>query len=206
MAGRRPRVKTAYHHGNLRNDLVTAAVEIIRKSGPDALTLRVVAQRLGVSQTAPYRHFASKEALLTAVAAEGFTSLLTSIHRALDAVGADPIVRLQTIGKSYIRFALAWPAHFAVMYGPRPTEFSVGAVAEAGRAAFSLLTELVVACQSAGTLRAGNPTRMGVQIWGIMHGLATLYLHGLLPRSLSEAELEALGEEIVAFLRPLPHI
>lgn len=204
MAGRRPRVKTAYHHGNLHNDLVTAALEIIRKSGPDALTLRGVAQRLGVSQTAPYRHFASKEALLAAVAADGFGSMLASLHRALEAAGAAPVVRLRAVVKTYIHFALTCPAHFAVMYGQRRTEFTVGAVAEAGRAAFSLLVNLIVDCQNVGHARAGNPTRIAVQVWALTHGLATLYLHGLLPRSLSATELEALGEQMTAFLRPLP--
>jgi AcrR family transcriptional regulator len=202
MGARRPRIKTAYHHGNLRQDLVTAAVQLITRKGPEALTLRAVARRLGVSQTAPYRHFPSKEALLAAVAADGFSALLAATRAEIDAAGPDVIERYQAMGVAYVRFALACPAHFQVMYGPRPPEFMVGAVAEAGRAAFQLLCDIIVACQQAGRAPPGDPTRIAVEAWSLVHGLATLYLHGLLPRRLEADEVRALGAQIALFLRP----
>src|SRR4051794_5986910 len=76
----RPRAKRAYHHGNLRADLIGAAVEIIGKHGTSALTLQALADRLGVSQAAPYRHFTNKEALLAAVAVDGFQALLDAVR------------------------------------------------------------------------------------------------------------------------------
>src|SRR5215211_5777793 len=139
MSSHRLKVKRAYHHGNLRQDLVTAAVQIINRSGAEALTLRAVGQRLGVSQAAPYRHFASKEALLGAVAADGFGTLLDRCRAAMKAAGRNPVARYEAMAVSYLRFALDFPAHFHLMYGPR-VQFDDIAVPER-QAAFKLLTD-----------------------------------------------------------------
>src|SRR6185295_15273822 len=106
MGHRRAHVKTAYHHGNLRAELVTVALDIITRLGPDAATLRAVAKRLGVSQTAPYRHFPSKEALLAAVAADGFDALLRSLQAHLDRPGLDVTARYRSVGTAYVELAL----------------------------------------------------------------------------------------------------
>ena len=119
----RPRAKRAYHHGNLRSDLIGAAVEIIGKHGTSALTLQALADRLAVSQAAPYRHFMNKEALLAAVAVDGFQALLDAVRAEMDAAGPDVVARYLAIGSGYMRFALSHRAHFQVMYGARPVEF-----------------------------------------------------------------------------------
>jgi AcrR family transcriptional regulator len=200
MPPRRPRVKTAYHHGNLREDLVTAALEIITHKGAAALTLRRVAKRLGVSQTAPYRHFASKEALLAAVAGQGFAALLTRMQAEVGAA-AGPLARYQAICVAYVGFALDHPAHFQVMYASRPEDFDVLPSADPGRSAFRLLIELIVACQQGGLAAPGDPTRVAVEVWAFVHGLATLYLHGLLPHRMERAELRRLAHHTTVFLR-----
>jgi AcrR family transcriptional regulator len=195
---RRARTKRAYHHGNLRQDLVTAALDIINKSGLEALTLRAVGQRLGVSQAAPYRHFASKEALLAAVAADGFATLLEQVRRAMAAAGTGPVQRYEAIATAYMRFALAHRDHFRVMYGPRLDSEEV-AVPER-RAAFALLTEAIEACQSAGLARPGPARVIAIEAWSYAHGLATLYLDRLLHRSIDERALIELARHITVFL------
>lgn len=200
MAGRRPQAKKAYHHGNLRRELVTAALEIINRRGPEGLTLRAVADRLGVTATAPYRHFPSKQALLAAVATEGFTTMLDGIRLAQREAGADPLARYEAMAVGYVRFATAHPEHFRVMYGPR-VDFDSVAVTDR-RTAFGMLTGAIEDCQAAGQARAGDPRPIANQAWAYAHGVITLFLHGLLHRSIGVPELTALAREIRVFLNP----
>jgi AcrR family transcriptional regulator len=201
MPARRIRIKAAYHHGNLRQDLVTAAVQLINRKGVAALTLRGVAKRLGVSQTAPYRHFASKGALLAGVAADGFRELLAAMEKALAAAGPDLVARYQATGVTYLTFALEHPAHFTVMYGSRPEDFDVVASAEPARRGLKLLIGIIVECQRAGLADPGDPSMVAVKVWSFVHGLVLLQLQGLLPRRLGPPELRALAGQSTVFLR-----
>jgi AcrR family transcriptional regulator len=200
MPVRRARIKTAYHHGNLRQDLVTAALQIINRKGVAALTLRGVAKRLGVSQTAPYRHFSSKGALLAGVAAEGFSALLARMEEAVAAAGPDLIARYQATGVTYLRFALEHPAHFTVMYGSRPGDFDVVASAEPARQGLKLLIEIIAECQRAGLAAPGDPSLVAVKVWSFVHGIAVLFLQGFLPRRLGPAQLRGLAAQTTGFL------
>jgi AcrR family transcriptional regulator len=194
------RTKSSYHHGNLRHDLVAAALQIIDREGPAALTLRAVAARLGVSAPATYRHFASKEALLAAVAAEGFASLLERVRAAMAAAGDGPVERYLSVARTYVRFGLEHAAHFQVMYGPRPAEFEVGVVAASGRDAFKLFLGTVIDCQRAGLAAPGDPVKVAVEAWSYAHGLVMLHLHGLLPRALNDRAVKELAPRIRVFL------
>src|SRR5450631_1950577 len=107
--------KETYHHENLRQNLLEAAVELIGQVGPRAFTLREVARRAGVSHNAPYRHFASKDDLLIAVAQDGFDRL-TSAMLASSGKGKTPLRRLHLCGRGYVEFALRWSHHFLVMF------------------------------------------------------------------------------------------
>jgi AcrR family transcriptional regulator len=200
MAVRRTRIKTAYHHGNLREDLVTAAVQLINRGGVAALTLREVAKRLGVSQTAPYRHFPSKEALLAGVAADGFSVLFHRMEEEVAAAGPDPIARYRATSVAYLTFALEHPAHFTVMYGSRPEDFDVVASAEPARRGLRLLIQIVGECQQAGLAAPGDSSLVAVKVWSFVHGLALLYLQGFLPRRLGPDELRSLAAQTTAFL------
>src|SRR5450631_4344387 len=104
-----------YHHANLRQTLLDAAVTLIGEVGPRAFTLREVARRAGVSHNAPYRHFVSKDELLAEVAAEGFDRLTASMQKSM-ARGLSPLERLELCGCGYVAFALRWPHHFLVMF------------------------------------------------------------------------------------------
>src|SRR4029453_4986315 len=113
-AARKPR--RSYHHGNLRRALLDEALATIRADGVDALTLREMGARLGVSPTALYRHFADKRALLTAVATEGFRTLRQQLVTAWED-GGRGLAAFQAMGVVYVGFAVANPSHYRVMFG-----------------------------------------------------------------------------------------
>jgi AcrR family transcriptional regulator len=198
MPPRPPRVKKSYHHGNLRRDLVAAALEIINRRGPDGLTLRAVAARLGVTPTASYRHFASKSALLAAVASDGFTRMLEGMREAIAQAGPDPLARYEALAVGYVHFATAHPDHFRVMYGPQ-VDFDDVAVPER-RVAFKMLTDAIEACQVARLASPGDARAIANQAWAYAHGLVTLHSHGILHRSIDVPKLIELARDIRAFL------
>src|ERR1700733_7369058 len=104
-----------YHHGNLREALLHGAVRIIAEAGPTAFTLREVARRAGVSHNAPYRHFRDKDALLAAVAAQGFRELTRSMRKAGEQQ-SNALEKLKQSGMAYVAFAVRRPEHFTVMF------------------------------------------------------------------------------------------
>src|SRR5579864_8623220 len=127
-----------YHHENLRETLIEAAVALIGEAGPRAFTLREVARRAGVSHNAPYRHFPSKDDLLAAVAAEGFDRLTVSMQKSM-ARSTLPRQRLELCGVGYVGFALRWPQHFLVMFDLPPAANDCAPVQVAGQNAFAVL-------------------------------------------------------------------
>ena len=156
-----PMKRQSYHHGDLSRALVREAVHTIQKDGVDALTLRAVGQKLGVSRTALYRHFADKSALLAAVASEGFRTLA---YRLEDAWKTHRGGRkgFEAMGAAYVHFAVEHPSHYRVMFGgfvkgeEPDTELAVE-----GAAAFQTLVDAIVALQKQGSVRAGDPHRVG---------------------------------------------
>ena len=108
----------AYHHGNLRAELLEEAVEQLRHTPAEQLSLRAVARALGVSQTAPYRHFSGKEALLAAIATQGYRELLTLLGSARDAGGDSASQQLRLVARSYVDFAETKEQIFKLMFGP----------------------------------------------------------------------------------------
>lgn len=118
--GSRPsrRRKRAYHHRDLRNALVAAALDALPEVGAAGLSLRDIARRVGVSPAAPYHHFRDKDALLAAVAGECVQHLLDALDAAVSEAGDDLRRRFQLTGISFIRFAVTHPAHFRAIELP----------------------------------------------------------------------------------------
>lgn len=175
------RPRKAYHHGNLEEALITAALRLIDEEGAKALSLREVARRAGVSHAAPYRHFENKEALLGAVAEQGFAKLLGSMQAEAARAGEDPVARYQAGGVGYVAFALAHPAHFRVMFGPvDPGEGVHPSASARGAAAFQHLVDSITACQRAGAMPPGDPMEIALASWSLVHGIATLAIEGRL--------------------------
>jgi AcrR family transcriptional regulator len=169
-----------YHHGNLREALLQAAIRLIGEVGPTAFTLREVARRAGVSHNAPYRHFRAKEDLMAAVATEGYRELTDAMvrgagkqSRALD--------RLKHAGLAYIEFALRRPEHFTVMFDAPYSGPSHFHSLDAAKQAFSALVGFVKSAQDEGQLASGDPVEFAYLAWTMVHGVAKLAITHRLP-------------------------
>jgi AcrR family transcriptional regulator len=190
MATARPVRKRAnhYHHGDLRRALLQEAVRTIQTRGVESLTLRAAGQTLGVSRTALYRHFADKAALLRAVAQEGFRTLRLELIGAWER-GGKGRTGFEEMGVAYVRFALAHPAHYRVMFGGVLAGYSSDAALSAeGASAFQVLVDALVSQRQEGLVRADDPQQLAQFIWSVVHGIARLAIDGQLHASHAEAE------------------
>ena len=178
----RPRRKRAgqYHHGDLRQSLIEAALRTIDAAGAEGLTLRGVGAALGVSRTALYRHFADKEALLAAVAREGFRLLRETLLVAWAQDGRWT-AGFEAMGSAYLRFAIEHPSHYRVMFGRfvESGERDPGLEAEA-EGAFGALLDALTELQRDGLARADDPLLQARFVWSVTHGIAMLVIDGQL--------------------------
>ncbi len=143
-----------YHHGDLKNALITAGVEILAHEGIGSLSLRSVARRAGVSHSAPYAHFADKQALIAAISTEGFRRLHAQLEAAILAEAGHPAQQLTACGRAYIRFATDQHDIFKIMFsGIIEKEKEYADFVETSQATFRLLVKMVEDCQAAGVLR-----------------------------------------------------
>ena len=185
--------REGYHHGNLRAALLEAALAVLLESGPDALSLRRVAERAGVSSSAPYNHFRNKEALLTELAADRRARAGEAFRAALAAADT-PEAKLRALGRAYVDYALAHRAEFRLMFGGA---LRTGA---AGDALGAPILELFRGPLRDAGLRETDLDDAAVAAWSLVHGLAQLVSEGPLeglagdPEGLSRlAERVALG-------------
>jgi AcrR family transcriptional regulator len=169
-----------YHHGHLREALLQAAIQLIAEVGPAGFTLREVARRAGVSHNAPYRHFAEREELLAAVAAQGFRELDEAMLKALRHQRSS-IARLKHAGLAYVEFALRRPEHFTVMFDAAVSEHKTLDSAQAAEQAFATLMTLVKSCQDEGRFPSGDVHRFALLAWSMVHGVAKLATAKRLP-------------------------
>lgn len=174
--------KDAYHHGNLRRALLDESLAVIGDKGVEGLSLREVATRVGVSNAAPYHHFADKTALVRALAFEANDRMDERMAAAQAAAGDDPAEQLLGIGMAYVEFATERPDYYAAMTaaelhtpealaGARRPDDAVGDT-------WARLVSAVLACQEAGALPHGDPTILAVFLWSLVHGLAELWRTG----------------------------
>jgi AcrR family transcriptional regulator len=175
-AARKPR--RSYHHGNLRRALLDEALATIQAEGVDALTLRSIGARLGVSRTALYRHFADKRALLTAVATEGFAALRRKLLSAWEEGGRDDAA-FRAMGAAYVHFAIENPSYYRVMFGGFvDQETRDPELASEAMAAFQALVDALATLQRDSILRNDDPVLMARYVWALVHGLAMLGIDG----------------------------
>lgn len=184
-----------YHHGDLRKALVDSALRIVSRKGPAEVSLRALARQLGVSPRAPYRHFANKEMLLAAVAAEACHKYQSHLDTVLEGVGRDPLDRFNARGVAYVTFAVAHPALFRAMNPPLRSinERAPELLDARGRLHTAMLDDLV-ASQMAGRIRPGEPMVLALTAWALVHGLAVLLIEGQLERYSSKSDPEVLAE------------
>lgn len=169
-----------YHHGDLRNALLRAAEGLIGEVGPRAFTLREVARRAGVSHNAPYRHFASRNDLLLAVADEGTGHLQHAMTLRMES-GTTARERLVLCGCGYVEFALRYPQHFMVMFDVAELRHEKRDVTRNSSAAFQVLVDAISFAQQAGALPGSDPLPHALTAWSMVHGIAKLAVGGNLP-------------------------
>lgn len=168
-----------YHHGNLRRALLDAALDTISTDGVAALNLRDLARRCGVSHAAPTHHFGDRQGLLTAIATEGYDGLAAATAATWEETGS-----FLEVGVAYVRFAVAHPGHFAVMFRPDLVD---PADPELGRASAALAAMLYGPVGSVTTVdeddgdgESAARRIAGTAAWALVHGIATLWLQGSL--------------------------
>jgi AcrR family transcriptional regulator len=177
--------KTPYHHGDLKNALIQAGIEILSKEGMSSLSLRKVARRAGVSHAAPYAHFADKQALVAAISTAGYSQLYEKVYHAAQKHQGDPLRQLVEGAWAYVEFALNESAHFQItLSGVVEKERDHPAFVEISQNAFRMVVDLVQACQKAGILNEGPPDLMAISVWGTVHGFVSLVLAGQISSTL----------------------
>jgi AcrR family transcriptional regulator len=178
--------RTGYHHGDLRRALIDEALLMLRDVRPEALSMRELARRLGVSLGAPHHHFAEKDELFAAIAQVAFAELATNITAKLTRE-PEPRVQLTLVGRAYLEFAEAEPMRYRVMYLPQLADRTrFAALHQTGGHALALLAQ--------GFERVGVPAERAhtraIACWSTLHGFAMLSLDALLPhtsRALTDA-------------------
>ena len=164
-----------YHHQNLREALLAETAVMIAEGGVESVTMRGLAQRVGVSRTAPYRHFADKASLLTAVAEDGFKRLHQQMSNAAN--GENALQNFFQMGQAYIYFAVKNPTYYRLMFGPegfqRADDETLTAVADE---AYMILQNTIELCQQEGYIKAGDPCLFGYATWAMVHGTASLLI------------------------------
>ena len=187
------RKKRSYHHGDLEIAVLRAAGNTMEKEGVEALSLREVARRAGVSHSAPYRHFPEREALLAALAAEGFERLGQVQREAAAAAGG-----LRGMGEAYVQFALAHPQRFRLMFGGQIAIERHPQLREVATKAFEGLS---------GALAARVPEAQGasdssIAAWALVHGLAQLLLGDRIAATAKQGRSDALFvRDVLASMR-----
>jgi AcrR family transcriptional regulator len=174
---------------------------LLAEGNPAELSLRELARRLGVSPAAPYRHFADKDALLAAVAQQGFELLAAHLDAAAAVHPDQPPRQLADTGWSYVRFALRQPHYFQVMFERAATPRTrYPELRAAGQSAFDILQRIIEGGQRAGEIQRGEPRELAVAAWSQVHGLATLLLEDQLPLA-GEAQCEAMVRRCLDILQ-----
>ena len=163
-----------YHHGDLKHALIEAGVNVLAELGVERLNLREVARVAGVSHAAPYRHFVDKQALVAAIAEDGFNKLAAEINRVAAKPFANSAGKLIAAGQAYIRFALQHPDHFRIMFSSVGERVENSGLYHVSKVGFVFLTAVIEAGQATGELRPGDSLEITKAMWAMMHGLATL--------------------------------
>jgi AcrR family transcriptional regulator len=191
----------SYHHGALRAALIRSAREILESEGYEALTLRAAARRAGVSQAAPYNHFADKAALLASIAALGFKEFAAAMRHEMSAA-VDPQARLNAAGIAYVAFATSNPGLFKLMFGSSVHQSSGDADLDAARtSAYQVLRGAVHSAQS-GPRDATHDELESLRSWAFVHGLATMINEGTIAPDTYGARS---ARELTAALFESPH-
>ena len=171
--------KKSYHHGDLRKKLLETALEIISEHGLEKVSMRGLGQRLGVSRTAPYRHFSDKSALLCAIAEQGYKRLTAAMNHFNQQLSDDPLTRLRNTGIAYVEFAVSNPVHYRIMFGNEILENKrTPELVKSAGATFNELLYAVKVCQDEALVKPFDPYIIANTLWSMTHGVSTLLIDG----------------------------
>ena len=169
--------KGGYHHGNLREALVQAALAMIAERGVPGFAIAELARILGVSTAAPYRHFRDRNALLAEVARRGFEGLEVEMAGAVKAAGANPTAALERSAQAHLAYAGRETAVYAAMFDQRLAVNAHPELLAARDAAFRVLRQVAeVACSLSLAPRRPPPRMVALHVWSLTHGIALLFL------------------------------
>ena len=176
---KRARGRRGYHHGNLTEALVHAALDLIADYGPAGFTLAEVSRAVGVSPAAPYRHFRDRDALMAEIARRGFEQFASDLSRAWNDGEPDALSAFKTVGQAYLAFAKSEPAFYAAMFEARLPPDANRELAQASDRAFAILRRASDAL-IAELPKAQRPPAlmMSLHLWALSHGIASLFGRG----------------------------
>jgi AcrR family transcriptional regulator len=194
-----------YHHGNLREELIRAALELIAKKGPAGFTFAEAARWAGVSPAAPYRHFRDRDELLADVARRGFEQFAAALDRAWDGGRPEPFVAFDRVGKAYLEFARTEPSYYSAMFEagvPLETSAELSAAGDKAFAVIRMASERLIERMPAA--RRPPALMMALHIWSLAHGIASLFGRGDAGRrKLPMSADELLEAGVLVYLRGL---
>ena len=171
----------SYHHGDLKKALIETAIRMLKTLSPADISLREIARETGVSQAAPFRHFASKEDLLAAIMKEGFEIQSRYMSESAEKYRGDPLERYYQCGLCYLRMGLKHPQHFKLMFNSEiiPDE-KYPELKRAASGTFVILRNMITEVQAAGVFGPGDPYHRALNCWSVVHGFTSLYAEGRL--------------------------
>jgi AcrR family transcriptional regulator len=203
--GRRGHGPRGYHHGNLKEALVRAALELIAEKGPAGFTFADAARWAGVSPAAPYRHYRDRDALLADVAKRGFDEFATALAKAWDDGRPDTLTAFDRVGKAYLDFAKREPAYYSAMFEAGVPADADPQLREVGERAFGVLREAAEKLVALMPAKGRPPALMvALHVWSMTHGIASLFGRGdAARRALPMPPEELLEAAVLIYLRGL---
>ncbi len=168
--------RDSYHHGNLREALVEAALRLIAERGPAGFAFVELARAAGVSPAAPYRHFRDRNALLAEVARRGFVRFAAQMERNWNEGRPDPISALENCGRAYLDFARRDPASYAVMFESGLPPDGDAELRHAADLAFGVLRRAAAAACATAAARRPPALMVALHVWAMSHGIASLFI------------------------------
>ena len=194
--------KRPYHHGDLRSALLQAAERTLESVGSQEISLRELSRELEVSNTAPRRHFVNKQALLDALAVEGFERLGAILNRAIADESEAFDMRIMRLARAHVRFAAKHPALLRLMFAAKHHPEATPELLEASHEALSAGPLTITEGQAAGAVVAGDPERLALTVFAAVQGLVTLSTDGEFGGAPLDKLMVEIVEQVIVGLRP----